>query len=131
MSEIITPSNDDNLSVLISPERLWKEESALLLLIPSQHGHLTDQKRRTQVETWNSVIINAQTELKHSVSGARSWIQPRRIMPAKCLFPLLDSMLPSHNNIRGHFVDGEKANIERAERTNKSKVYLATCGPAG
>lgn len=52
-------------------------------------------------------------------------------MPAKCLFALLDSMLPSHNNIRGHSVDGEEANIEQADQTNKSKVYLATCGPAG
>lgn len=40
-------------------------------------------------------------------------------------------MLPSHNNIRGHSGDGEKANIEQARQTNKSKVYLATCGPAG
>lgn len=40
-------------------------------------------------------------------------------------------MLPSHNNIRGHSVDGEEANIEQADQTNKSKVYLATCGPAG
>lgn len=29
------------------------------------------------------------------------------------------------------FADGDKANIERANRTNKDKVYLATCGPAG
>lgn len=52
-------------------------------------------------------------------------------MPAKCLFALLDSMLASHNNIRGRSTDGEKANIEQAGQTNKSKVYLATCGPAG
>lgn len=52
-------------------------------------------------------------------------------MPAKCLFALLDFMLPSHNNIRGHSADGERANIEQAGQTNKSKVYLATCGPAG
>ncbi|CAJ1058920.1 hypothetical protein FQN60_010059 [Xyrichtys novacula] len=52
-------------------------------------------------------------------------------MPAKCLFALLDSMLHSHNNIRGRSADGEKANIEAAGQTNKSKVYLATCGPAG
>ncbi|KAL7395076.1 hypothetical protein ABVT39_009793 [Epinephelus coioides] len=38
---------------------------------------------------------------------------------------------PSHNNIRGRSADGEKANIEQAGQTNKSKVYLATCGPAG
>lgn len=74
MIEIITPYNHDNLSVLISAERLLKDESALLLLIPTQHGHRTDQRRRTQVETWNSVIISAQTETKQSVSGARSWI---------------------------------------------------------
>lgn len=41
------------------------------------------------------------------------------------------SMLLSHNNIRGHSADGEKANIEQPGQTNKSKVYLATCGPAG
>lgn len=29
------------------------------------------------------------------------------------------------------FAGGEKANIERANRTNKNRVYLATCGPAG
>ncbi len=52
-------------------------------------------------------------------------------MPAKCLFALLDSMLPSHNNIRGSSANGGKANIEQAGQTNKSKVYLATCGPAG
>ena len=117
--------------MLISAERLWKYESVLLLLIPSQHDHCTDQWRRTQVETWNGVIINAQTETKQSVSGARNWISPRWIMPAKCLFPLLGSMLPSHNNIRGHSLDGEKADIGQAGPTNKSKVYLATCGPAG
>lgn len=48
--------------MLISAGRLGKDKSALLLLIPSQHGHHTDQKRRTQVETWNSVTISAQTE---------------------------------------------------------------------
>lgn len=52
-------------------------------------------------------------------------------MPAKCLFALLDSILPSHNNIRGHSADGEKANIEKGGKTNKSNVHLATCGPAG
>lgn len=40
-------------------------------------------------------------------------------------------LLPSHNNTRGRSTDGEKANIEQAGQTNKSKVYLATCGPAG
>lgn len=130
MIEIITPYNHDNLSMLIGAERLWKD-AVLLLLFPSQHGHRTDKRRRTQVETWNSVIISAHTETKQSVSGARSWIKPRWIMPAKCLFARLDSMLHSHNNIRDHSTDGEKANIEQAGQTNKSKVYLATCGPAG
>lgn len=60
--------------MLISAEILGKDESVLLLLIPSQHDHRTDQRRRTQVETWNSVIINAQTEMKQSGSGTRSWI---------------------------------------------------------
>lgn len=52
-------------------------------------------------------------------------------MAAKCVFAFLDFLLPSHNNIRGRSTDGEKANIEQAGQTNKSKVYLATCGPAG
>lgn len=60
--------------MLISAERLGEDESILLLLIPSQHGHHTDQRRRTQVETWNSVIINAQTEKKQSGLGTRSWV---------------------------------------------------------
>lgn len=60
--------------MLISAERLGKDERVLLLLIPSQHGHSTDQRRRTQVETWNSVIINAQKETKQSGPGTRSWV---------------------------------------------------------
>lgn len=40
-------------------------------------------------------------------------------------------MLPSHNNIRVFSIDGERTNIEKPGRTNKSKVYLATCEPAG
>lgn len=43
----------------------------------------------------------------------------------------VDSPLSSHNNIRGLFGGREKANIERSNRTNKNRVYLATCGPAG
>ncbi|TNN60844.1 hypothetical protein EYF80_028941 [Liparis tanakae] len=39
-----------------------------------KHGHRTDQRGRTQVETWNSVIINAQTETKQSGQGTRNWI---------------------------------------------------------
>lgn len=117
--------------MLISVEKEGKDESVLLLLIPSLHGHSSDQRRRTQVETWNGVIINAQTEKKQSGSGTMSWIQPGWEMPAKCLFALLDSILSSHNNIRGCSADGERANIEQAGQTNKSKVYLATCGPAG
>lgn len=78
-----------------------------------------------------TVSSSVLTQKPNSLSGARSWIKPRWIMPAKCLFARLDSMLPSHNNITGHSTDGEKANIEHAGQTNKSKVYLATCGPAG
>lgn len=129
--EILTPNNPDDLSMLISAERLGRDESALLFVIPSQQGHCTDQRGRTQVETWNSVIINAQTETKQSGPGTRNWIQPRWEMPAKCFSALPDSMLPFHNNIRGCSADGEKANIEQTGQTNKNKVYFATCGSAG
>lgn len=60
--------------MLISAERVGKDESVLLLIIHSQHGHHTDQRGRTQVETWNSVIINAQTETKQSGRSNKSWI---------------------------------------------------------
>lgn len=52
-------------------------------------------------------------------------------MAAKWLFAPLDSVVLSHNNIRDLSTDGGKANIEQAGRANKSRVFLATCGPAG
>lgn len=45
------------------------------------------------METWNSVIINTPTEPKQPVSGARSWIYPGWVAPAKWLFAPLDSMV--------------------------------------
>lgn len=114
--------------MLISAERLAKDESILLLLILSQHGHRTDQRRRTQVETWNSVINRKET------------VWPRQQEPdlakvGKCqpnaflLFLILCSPLIT---ISGAVPPMErKANIEQADQTNKSKEHLATCEPAG
>lgn len=76
MIEIITPHRDGNLSVPAGPERLRKGRSALLLLILPSMTTSQDQRRRTQVEAWNGVIVRTQTELKHSVGAARNRTRP-------------------------------------------------------
>lgn len=130
MIAIITPWSQHS-AFAYRCRKNWKHGSVLLLLIPSQHARCTDQMRKTQVETWNSVIINTPTEPKQPVSGARSWSYPGWVTPAKWLFAPLDSMVLSHNHIREPSTGGGAANIEQAGWANKGRMFLATCGPAG
>lgn len=115
--------------MLISAETVRREESILLLLIPSQHALHTEQRRHR----WGPGPVSS-SMLKHKPNSLAPATEAGFVQGGKCqpnAFLLSSFHTPSHNNMRGCSVDWEGADIETEGQANKSKVYLATCGPAG
>lgn len=126
MIEIITPYNHCNLYAYQCRKTMETQGCpAVAYPFPACPLHRSEEKDT------GGVLEQCHHQCSNRNQTARSWIQPGRMMAAKWLFAHLDSLLPSHNNITDHSTDGERANIEMVGQTNKSKVYLATCRPAG